>query len=345
MTLVADPSPSRRPDGVELGTEDTSAASAVRADVTFSVVIPAYNRADTIAEAISSVLKQTYPVKEIIVVDDGSTDGTVEKISGIGSSIVRTLVNETNLGAPASRNRGAAAATGEWIAFLDSDDYWHPGKIEAERALIARNGSGASAVASNHVLVIDGRISPYATEKEKVPDVASMLRTANFLGTCSCMTIRRDQFLAVGGFDETLRSCQDWDLWLRIAGAGAVLISPPGYVYYRLNTQDCISTDGRKRQAGHVHIWKSHIRSGQAFHGDRAALAVIFADLCQNRRKMRSFRRLCRYVLRAQPRRLPYVAAMMWNGTLASDYLSYRRRMEQAHEAFQSARRLLGRRS
>lgn len=307
----------------------------------FSVVIPTYNRAESIAAAIDSVLKQTVPVKEIVIVDDGSTDGTLERVEAIGCPLIKTVANSRNIGAAASRNRGAAVASGDWIAFLDSDDYWHPGKIAAERALIAKSGKDAVAVASNHVLVIDGRVSPFPTRKETIPDVDGALRTANFLGTCSCMTIRRDLFLSIGGFDETLRSCQDWDLWLRVAEAGDILISPPAYVYYRLNTQDCISTDGRKRQAGHVHIWKSHIREGQVFHGNRVTLATIFADVCQNRRKTKSFRKLCRYILRSEPRRLPHVCAMVWSDATSPDYLGYRRQMERSHEFMQSMRRFL----
>lgn len=333
---LADPAPDER--------GEVRKAGGAPGDISFSVVIPTYNRADTIGDAIASVLNQTFPVKEIIVVDDGSTDGTIERVARIGSPLVRTLVNAKNAGAPASRNRGAAAVAGDWIAFLDSDDCWHPEKIAAEHAVIAAGGADTSAVASNHVLVIDGRISRYRTEKEKVADVGGALRTANFLGTCSCMTIRRDKFKAAGGFDEGLRSCQDWDLWLRIADTGTVLISLPGYVYYRLNTQDCISTDGRKRQSGHLHIWKSHIRAGRTFRGNRAALAGIFADLCQNRGKYKSFRRLCRYALQAEPRRFPYICAMMWNGATAPDYMGYRRQMESSHELIQSVRTFMRRR-
>lgn len=311
--------------------------------IDFSVVIPMFNRAATIVEAIESVLRQTVPAKEIIVVDDGSTDDSVRLVMGMECPLVKVLVNEGNLGATAARNRGAKAATAEWIAFLDSDDYWHPEKLAAERAAIASGDEGVTAVASNHVLVIDDRVSEVATQKELFPDVAGRLRTENFLGTCSCMTVRREPFLAIGGFNEQLKSCQDWDLWLRAADAGKVLISRPAYVFYRLNTRDSISGDGRKRQSGHIHIWKSHIRSGHQFSGDRTSLALTFADVCMNRSKQKSFRRLCRYALRAEPRRFRQIGIMLVHGTTSSNYTNYRRRMERSIDFMQRLRRRLGR--
>ncbi len=233
-------------------------------------------------------------------------------------------------------------ASAEWIAFLDSDDYWHPEKLAAERALITDNDDRVAAVASNHVLVIDGRVGEFPTQKERVPDLARALRTENFLGTCSCMTVRRERFLAIGGFNEQLKSCQDWDLWIRAANAGEVIISPPGRVFYRLSTRDCISTDGMKRQSGHTHIWKSHIRKGHDFVGDRARLALVFADVCYNRAKRRSFRKLCLYALLMEPRRYRQVGAMLWHGAISADYLSYRRRMERSLELMQRVRHWFG---
>ncbi|MCC7251276.1 glycosyltransferase family A protein [Hyphomicrobium sp.] len=313
---------------VALGTQELRGADGID----FAVVIPAFNRAATIGEAIESVLRQTVAAKEIIVVDDASTDDTVQRVRAIGSPLVKVLVNARNLGATASRNRGAKAVTAEWIAFLDSDDYWHPDKLAAEHALIAAGGDGVTAVASNHVLVIDDKICASPTRKERIADVAGGLMTENFLGTCSCMTVKREPFVAIGGFNEQLKSCQDWDLWLRAAHAGRVLISTPPHVFYRLNTRDCISGDGRKRQSGHTYIWKSHIRQGRDLGGDRVMLALTFADVCCNRNKWKSFRRLCRYVLWAEPQRFRQVGAMLWHGATSPDYLTYRRRMEQSLE-------------
>lgn len=310
--------------------------------VDFSVVIPMFNRAATIVEAIESVLRQTVPAKEIIVVDDGSTDDSVCRVMEMACPLVKVLVNEGNLGATAARNRGAKTATAEWIAFLDSDDYWHPEKLAAERATIA-GGEGVTAVASNHVLVIDDHVSEIATQKEFVSDIAGRLRTANFLGTCSCMTVRREPFLAIGGFNERLKSCQDWDLWLRAADAGKVLISTPAHVFYRLNTRDSISSDGRKRQSGHIHIWKSHIRNGRQFGGDRTSLALTFADVCMNRNKRKSFRRLCRYALQAEPRRFRQIGVMLVHGATSSNYTTYRRRIERSIDIMQRVRRSFGR--
>ncbi|WP_072395366.1 glycosyltransferase family A protein [Hyphomicrobium sp. CS1GBMeth3] len=310
--------------------------------IDFAVIIPTFNRADTIDEAISSVLRQTHPAKEIIVVDDGSTDDTVRRLTEMDHPLIKVLVNERNMGATASRNRGARAATAEWIAFLDSDDTWHPEKLAAESTLIASERSDIVAVAANHRLVIDGRAGASSTAKEFVADVATKLRTENFLGTCSCMTARREPFLAIGGFDEHLKSCQDWDVWLRMAETGRIAISKPAHVFYRLNTRDCISTDGRKRQSGHLHIWKSHIRRGREFRGDRTSLALTFADLCHNRHKRRSFRKLCRYALKREPRRFRQIGAMLWHGSTAQDYLTYRRRMEQTLDFMQRLRSSIG---
>lgn len=310
--------------------------------IDFTVVIPAFNRADTIDEAIASALNQTYPAKEIVVVDDGSTDDTVRRVRDMNNPAIKVLVNPRNMGATASRNRGARAATTGWIAFLDSDDTWHAEKLAAERTLISSERSDVVAVAANHRLVIDGRIGASRTTKEFVSNVATKLRTENFLGTCSCMTVRREPFLAIGGFNEQLKSCQDWDVWIRLAETGRIAISKPAHVFYRLNTRDCISTDGRKRQSGHLHIWKSHVRRGGTFAGDRTSLALTFADLCHNRNKPRSFRKLCRYALKREPRRFRQIGAMLWHGSTSRDYLTYRRRMEQTLDFMQRLRSSLG---
>jgi glycosyltransferase involved in cell wall biosynthesis len=102
-----------------------------------SVVIPTYNRARLVEEAIASVLRQTMPVHEVIVVDDGSTDATRELIRGHDGPI--TLVTQDHLGAAAARNRGLARATGDWVAFLDSDDIWTPSKLEKQIEYLDRH--------------------------------------------------------------------------------------------------------------------------------------------------------------------------------------------------------------
>lgn len=99
--------------------------------ITVSVIIPTYNRAHCVSEAIDSVLAQVPPADEVIVVDDGSTDNTTEVLAGYGDRI--TVLQQKNAGAAAARNTGIRHATGEWVAFLDSDDLWRPGRIAALR--------------------------------------------------------------------------------------------------------------------------------------------------------------------------------------------------------------------
>ncbi|MCF8112160.1 MAG: glycosyltransferase family 2 protein, partial [Desulfobacteraceae bacterium] len=102
-----------------------------------SVVIPVYNRGAWIAEAVDSVLSQDYEPLELIVVDDGSNDATGEILSSYGSRI--RVISQANAGVSAARNRGAAEAAGDWIAFLDSDDYWLSGKLSAQTAFFKKN--------------------------------------------------------------------------------------------------------------------------------------------------------------------------------------------------------------
>ncbi|MEZ6019211.1 MAG: glycosyltransferase family 2 protein [Planctomycetota bacterium] len=107
----------------------------------FSVVIPAYNREGTVGRAIESALAQSYAPFEVIVVDDGSKDGTAAVIEAFGPPV--TLIRQPNGGAPVARNTGVRAAKGDWIAFLDSDDYWTPGHLERVAAAIEGTGGAA----------------------------------------------------------------------------------------------------------------------------------------------------------------------------------------------------------
>ncbi|MGB0064624.1 MAG: glycosyltransferase [Terracidiphilus sp.] len=197
-----------------------------------SVIIPAYNAEPYLAEAIASCLEQTEPADEIVVADDGSTDRTAE-IAKQFSSQVKLVRLEKNCGLPSARNRAIEASTGDWLAFLDADDWFLPRKLELQRRSIQEN--------PNAVLVYSGfRLRfPDGSERdgEFVPpgELHWRLRYHCPFQPCSVM-LRRDAFNVLGGFDPDRRRCEDWDLWLRLASrfsADAFAAVPEPLVAYR----------------------------------------------------------------------------------------------------------------
>lgn len=182
---------------------------------TVSVVIPTRNRARRVALAARSALGQTLPDLEVIVVDDASDDDTPQVLAALQGedSRLRLVRSESRGGAAHARNTGATHATGTWLAFLDDDCGWHPGKLEAQLAALGpEHGAGYTRQATLDVdgqWVLEGRMLPARSQ------IDGLLRS-NFIGTPS-LVVRRDIFGEVGGFDEELPRLQDWDLALRLA--------------------------------------------------------------------------------------------------------------------------------
>lgn len=182
-----------------------------------SVVIPAYNAAAHIAEALQSLRAQSCREMEVIVVDDGSVDDT-HGIVTRGFPEVR-CIRQSNGGASSARNRGVQDARGEWIAFLDADDAWHPDKLRAQLALMRRHPGvrlcrtwGSETPLSEGDTLRSG--ADGLPEHELLPSLASTLLNPYF--TTSTVMVRRDAFLAVGGFDTSLKIAEDIDLYLRL---------------------------------------------------------------------------------------------------------------------------------
>lgn len=183
-----------------------------------TVILPVRNGASFIADAIESVLNQTYTHRELIVVDDGSTDETRLIVSGFGSKV--RLICQDNRGHAAARNAGALEASGDWIAMIDADDLWDRHKLQTQVAnckdvdvvyTAARNFEDSQRVEN---VTFHDRNCPSG-------DVFDELLLDNFI-THSSVLIRRDAFLAAGGYDESLRTTCDWDLWLRMAALGCL---------------------------------------------------------------------------------------------------------------------------
>jgi glycosyltransferase involved in cell wall biosynthesis len=182
--------------------------------VTVSVIIPTFNRRAAVGEAVASVCAQRDGACEIIVVDDGSTDGTANALQReFGASL--HLLRTTNRGVAAARNLGVSASTGELIAFLDSDDLWLPEKLGAQVAFFAEH-SRAEICQTDEMWVRKGvRVNPCAHHRKPSGDIfEASLRLC--LVSPSAVMLRRSLFERVGGFDETLPACEDYDLWLRI---------------------------------------------------------------------------------------------------------------------------------
>jgi glycosyltransferase involved in cell wall biosynthesis len=190
-----------------------------------SVIIPTYNRADTVAAAVESVLNQTYPDLDVIVVDDGSTDQTAEVLAGMAGQI--TLIRQENAGPSAARNRGAAAAKGQILAFLDSDDLWLPEKIERQVALMRRAGPDLCCCVCNATVtgIHGGRTFDFAGldfdfNEGEWTNPEEVLST-RFLLFNQVVAIRHAVFDWMGGYNEKLRLLEDYELAVRLSSLGS----------------------------------------------------------------------------------------------------------------------------
>lgn len=184
---------------------------------TVSVLIPAYNAGWCVGKAIDSVLAQEYRDFELIVVDDGSTDDTAGVLRRYGSTI--RVVAQPNGGMSNARNAGIRVAQGEFLAFLDADDWWLPGKLGLQVELMrARPELGFCSCAAR-VEDMDGQLlNLWQCPTWEEPFVAHLFGSgADVPGSCSAVLARRELVLRAGCFDETLRGAEDPDLWIRLA--------------------------------------------------------------------------------------------------------------------------------
>lgn len=209
--------------------EQTSPAPRV------SVVIPAYNAADTLGDALDSVFDQTFTDHEVIVVDDGSTDSTRDVLRARGERI--RVLTKANEGRPSTtRNLGARAARGEYLAFLDADDRWRPEKLARQVAVLDRNPAVGLVYSGTAITDNEGRIvrtthpSPGGRGR-----IYPLLCVRNIMVGSSAMA-RRQAVAEAGWFDESLTSIENWDLWIRIARRWEIDFVDEPLTLYRVHT-------------------------------------------------------------------------------------------------------------
>ena len=188
-----------------------------------SVVVPVFNRARLVQRAIDSVLAQGINGVELIVVNDGSTDGTAASLAAYGDAV--TVVTQENRGVSAARNAGAARARGRYIAFLDSDDCWLPGKLAAQLSFFGANPE-AQICQTDEIWIRNGaRVNPKRRHRKPSgwifePSLALCLVSP------SAVMLHRRLWEEMGGFDESLPACEDYDMWLRVSTRYPVFLIP-----------------------------------------------------------------------------------------------------------------------
>lgn len=223
------------------------------ADPTVSVIIPTYNRAHLIGRAIESVLGQDYPELEVIVVDDGSTDRTEAVVSQFEQV---QFLKQKNGGPSSARNRGICFSAGEIVMFLDSDDCWMRGKVRRQVGLLKAAGPGVPCCVTNAVLREanghDRMSFDVAELHPRLPqglwkNPAEILAT-RFLLFNQVAAIRRDPLLRTGGFEESLRLLEDWDLALRLAFEGPWVYTTEPMALWNPDSNESLVTMARRNR-------------------------------------------------------------------------------------------------
>jgi glycosyltransferase involved in cell wall biosynthesis len=289
-----------------------------------TVVLPAHEAATSIERTLASALAQTYAPLEVVVVDDGSTDGTAAAVERLAAKDARVrLIRQPALGVAAARNRGLVAARGELVATLDADDLWHPRKIECQVEAMRAGGPAVGLVYCWFSLVdaedrvIERRYGVCEIEGR----VHSCLAVFNFVGNGSTPLMRRDLMLAVGGYDESLQKaaawgCEDWLLYLRLAERAEFRVVREFLVGYR-RTAGTMSRDVRRMRRSFGEV-RGELRRrwpelpSEVLREHRAHRYGYLAWLCRTDGRPLCARLFFALSVLASPRRIPaYLAGKL----------------------------------
>lgn len=221
-----------------------------------SVVIPAYNAMTYLPETLNSVLKQTFSDFEVVIIDDGSTDLIQAWIAqNITDPRVR-LITQANQGLSGARNTGIANAQGEYVAFLDADDVWEPTKLEKQVNYLDNNSTVGLVYNWTAFIDAEGKPTGRIMGGDIEGDVLEEILQHNIID-CPSVVVRRKCFETVGMFDITLRSVEDWDMWIRIAARYPLAVIKEPLVYYRQHSSNMSKNWRVMEQAFHQVIEKS----------------------------------------------------------------------------------------
>ncbi|EDX76693.1 glycosyl transferase, group 2 family protein [Coleofasciculus chthonoplastes PCC 7420] len=201
-----------------------------------SVIIPLYNSETTIQETIQSVLSQTFSDLELIIINDGSTDSSLEIVSQIQDPRLQVF-SYPNGGLAVSRNRGLSHASSEYISFIDADDLWTPDKLELQLKALTKNPQAAVAYSWSNCIDESSQFLRPGCHITANGNVFAQLLLVNFLENGSNPLIRRQALSEVGNFDESLPAAQDWDMWLRLAAKFHFVAIPKPQILYRVSAQ------------------------------------------------------------------------------------------------------------
>lgn len=231
---------------------------------TFSAVIAAYNAAATVQSAMRSVMSQTESSWEMIVVDDGSTDDTCDRVRELQDGERIKCITQSNQGPGAARNLAIAQATGNYVSFLDSDDLWMPTYLERMGAGLDSQPHAGLAYTDAWSLDDDSRrinrhtaMSTSKPPEDPLPDHEQLvlrLVADNFILTSA--TVRRDVLVEVGSFDPSLAAAEDYELWLRIVRAGYGVVRPPGLLAIQRDRPDSLSKHELKMTTSLIEVMR-----------------------------------------------------------------------------------------
>jgi glycosyltransferase involved in cell wall biosynthesis len=278
-----------------------------------SVIIPCYNQGRFLGEALDSVVGQTYASVEAIVVDDGSTDNTAEVAARYRDRV--RYVRKENAGLPAARNTGILAAEGEFVLFLDSDDFLRLNLLERYMEAICVYPTTAVFYGSHEDVDVEGRVIRRHTAQPLEADPFHTLLTGNRFPP-NALLVRRTAFANAGLFDVALRSCEDWDMWIRLAASGCRFEAVPDAVAAYRNYPGSMSRNAdrmwltglavlRKHQDWHRNCGdcRRSIRQGR-HHMRSYTLDILLDELehCRSRAEyLATTRKIARLVWKTPP--------------------------------------------
>jgi GT2 family glycosyltransferase len=242
-----------------------------------SVILPTYNRAWVLKEAIESVLSQDYSHIELIVVDDGSTDSTPALLASYGDRI--TVLSQKNRGVSAARNIGIKKSRGEFIALLDSDDTWAQGKLSCQVEFFNKNPE-AMICQTEEIWIRKGRrVNPQ--KKHKKPSGMIFEPSLHLcLVSPSAVMMRRELFELKGSFNEEFTICEDYDLWLRVSSTIPIYLIDKAYTIKKGGHDDQLSSL-HSRDKFRILSLKALIESKELSQDQTAAATAVLKEKCR----------------------------------------------------------------